>query len=43
MINKIMNEEKPEYVVVAFDKGKTLDMKSMLNINPEELKHQKTY
>ncbi len=22
MINKIMNEEKPEYVVVAFDKGK---------------------
>lgn len=43
MINKIMNEEKPEYVVVAFDKGKTLDMKSMLNINLEELKHQKIY
>ena len=23
MINKIINEEKPEYIIVAFDKGKT--------------------
>ena len=23
MINKIVNEEKPKYVIVAFDKGKT--------------------
>ena len=23
MMNKIINEEKPEYIMVAFDKGKT--------------------
>ena len=43
MLNKIINEEKPEYVMVAFDKGKTFrhekyaDYKGGRNKTPEEL------
>ena len=25
MINKIISEEKPEYIMIAFDKGKTFE------------------
>lgn len=46
MINKIMEEEKPEYMVVAFDKGKTFrhekykDYKAGRMSTPDELKLQ---
>ena len=46
MINKIINEEKPEYILVAFDKGKTFrhekykEYKAGRNATPEELKLQ---
>lgn len=40
MVNKIINEENPTYVLVAFDMGKPLDMKNMLIIKGEELKLQ---
>ncbi len=46
MINKIMEEEKPEYILVAFDKGKTFRhekydfYKAGRNAMPEELKLQ---
>ncbi len=46
MINKIINEEKPEYIMIAFDKGKTFrhekykDYKGGRNETPEELKLQ---
>lgn len=46
MINKIINEEKPEYMIVAFDKGKTFrheeykEYKGGRNETPEELKMQ---
>ncbi len=43
MLNKILNEEKPEYVMIAFDKGKTFrhekypDYKGGRGATPEEL------
>ena len=46
MLNKIINEEKPKYVMVAFDKGKTfrhekyLDYKGGRSETPDELKMQ---
>ena len=46
MINKIITEEKPQYILVAFDKGKTFrhkmykDYKSGRSETPEELKIQ---
>ncbi len=46
MINKIINEEKPEYILVAFDKGKTFrhdkyeDYKAGRIQMPDELKLQ---
>ena len=46
MINKIINDEKPEYMLVAFDKGKTFrhdkyeDYKAGRIAMPEELKVQ---
>lgn len=46
MINKIINEEKPEYIMIAFDKGKTFrhekykDYKGGRNETPEDLKLQ---
>ena len=46
MINKIVNEEKPEYIIVAFDKGKTFrhdkykDYKDGRQETPDELKQQ---
>lgn len=46
MLNKIIKEEKPEYMLVAFDKGKTFrheeykDYKAGRNATPEELKMQ---
>ena len=46
MIHKIINEEKPEYVIVAFDKGKTFrhkeyeDYKGGRVETPDELKKQ---
>lgn len=46
MINKILREEKPEYVMIAFDKGKTFrhdkyqDYKGGRQETPEELKAQ---
>lgn len=46
MLNKIVNEEKPNYVMVAFDKGKTFrheeysDYKGGRNATPDELKLQ---
>lgn len=46
MINKIINDEKPEYMLVAFDKGKTfrhekyLDYKGGRNETPDDLKRQ---
>lgn len=46
MLNKILNEEKPEYMMVAFDKGKTFrhseykEYKGGRNETPEELKVQ---
>ena len=46
MINKIINEENPEYVIVAFDKGKTFrheeyeDYKGGRIETPDELKKQ---
>ena len=46
MLNKIINEEQPVYVMVAFDKGKTFrhekytDYKAGRNATPEELKLQ---
>ena len=46
MINKIINEEKPEYILVAFNKGKTFrhekykEYKAGRNATPEELKLQ---
>lgn len=46
MINKIINEEKPEYMVVAFDIGKNFrhekykDYKAGRNATPEDLKAQ---
>ena len=49
MINKIINEEKPEYMLVAFDKGKSFrheeykDYKAGRNKTPDELKIQLPY
>lgn len=46
MLNKIINEEKPEYVMVAFDKGKTFrhekyaDYKGGRIATPDDLKLQ---
>ena len=46
MINKIVNEEKPEYMIVAFDKGKTFRhdkydfYKGKRDEMPNELKEQ---
>lgn len=46
MINKILNEEKPEYVMIAFDKGKTFrhekyqDYKGGRSETPNELLEQ---
>ena len=46
MINKIINEEKPEYIMIAFDKGKTFRhdkyqfYKDGRSETPEELKQQ---
>ena len=46
MINKIVNEEAPEYIIVAFDKGKTFrhekykEYKEGRTETPEELKKQ---
>ncbi len=46
MLNKIIKEEKPEYMLVAFDKGKTFrhekytDYKGGRNETPEDLKMQ---
>jgi len=46
MINKIINEESPEYMIVAFDKGKTFRHKEYEGYKdgrhetPEELKVQ---
>jgi DNA polymerase-1 len=46
MMHKIINEEKPEYIMVAFDKGKTFrheeyeDYKGGRTETPEELKLQ---
>ena len=46
MINKIINEEHPEYMMIAFDKGKTFrhekykDYKGGRNETPEDLKQQ---
>jgi DNA polymerase-1 len=46
MINKIITEEKPTYMIVAFDKGKTFrhekytEYKAGRNATPEELKMQ---
>ena len=46
MINKIVEEEKPEYMIVAFDKGKTFrhvkykDYKAGRSETPDELKQQ---
>ncbi len=46
MINKIVNEENPEYMIVAFDKGKTFRHKKYESYKggrketPEELKKQ---
>ena len=46
MINKIINDEKPEYMLVAFDKGKTFrhekyeDYKAGRIEMPNELKQQ---
>lgn len=46
MLNKIIREEKPEYMLVAFDKGKTfrhekyLDYKGGRNETPDDLKRQ---
>ena len=49
MINKIISEEKPEYLFVAFDKGKSFrheeykDYKAGRNKTPDELKMQLPY
>src|SRR5574344_2480008 len=46
MLNKIINEEKPEYVMVAFDKGKSFrhklynEYKDGRNATPDDLKIQ---
>ena len=46
MLNKIVNEEQPNYVMVAFDKGKTFrhdkypDYKGGRNAKPDDLKIQ---
>ena len=46
MINKIISEEKPEYIMIAFDKGKTFrhdkyeSYKGGRSETPEELKMQ---
>ena len=46
MINKILNEEKPEYILVALDKGKTIrhdnfhEYKAGRIEMPDELKKQ---
>ncbi len=46
MLNKIINEESPEYIMVAFDKGKTFrhekyhDYKGGRGETPDELKQQ---
>ena len=46
MINKIISEEKPEYIMIAFDKGKTFrhekytDYKGGRSETPDELKMQ---
>lgn len=46
MINKIIQEEKPEYMMIAFDKGKTFrhekyqDYKGGRNETPDDLKQQ---
>ena len=43
MLNKIIKEEKPEYMLVAFDKGKTFRHESIKVIKKEELRLQKIY
>ena len=35
MLNKIINEESPEYIMVAFDKGKTFRHEKYLDYNPD--------
>ena len=46
MVNKIIREDKPEYILVAFDKGKTFrhseydEYKAGRNDTPDELKQQ---
>ena len=46
MINKILAEEKPEYIMIAFDKGKNFrqdlykEYKDGRNETPEDLKMQ---
>src|SRR5574344_1306638 len=46
MMNKIINEENPNYILVAFDKGKTfrhdkyVDYKAGRNETPDDLKLQ---
>lgn len=37
MINKILNEEKPEYIAVAFDIGKILENRNMIFIKKEDM------
>ena len=42
MINKIINEESPEYIMVAFDIGKTFRHENMIIIKVNVMKHQMT-
>ena len=42
MINKIINEENPNYMVVAFDIGKNFRKKNMIFIKKEEMLHLKS-
>ena len=41
MMNKIIHEEKPEYIAVAFDIGKNFRKESIHFIKREERKHRK--
>ena len=38
MLHKIIDEEKPEYLMVAFDKGKTFRHESLKCIKVKEMK-----
>ena len=42
MMNKIIKEENPNYIMVAFDREKHLDMKNMMNIKQVVLQCRKT-